>query len=138
MVPLVKKRDEGSLIGTAFTHDFPDHSDTRRLYLKPGARTSQSTKKHVAQVARMDPSLDELTALKADSKHSVVLAVVVCFTILSTSTVVLRFIARFAITKQPGMEDYFIGISQVQRNPLPFHFQTDLYRQQQLLWRAVR
>lgn len=61
----------------------------------------------------MDLPSDELAALRAESKRIPSLAIVIVFTAVSSVIVTLRYATRFAILKQPGLEDYMIGVALV-------------------------
>ena len=63
------------------------------------------------------PSLtpEQVAALRAESKQPTAAAIVITFTVLSFSVVLLRYGTRFVWLRNPGLEDYFIGIAMVRR-----------------------
>lgn len=74
----------------------------------------------------MDLSPDELAALRTESKRTPSLAIVVVFTTIASIVVALRYVSRFIILKQPGLDDYMIGIALVYI-PASLTLQTDAW-----------
>jgi hypothetical protein len=55
----------------------------------------------------------ELEFLKGQTKGPATTIIVIVFTALAFVTVVLRFVTRFIITRNAGIEDYTIGAAMV-------------------------
>lgn len=78
---------------------------------------------------------DQDAARRTDTKQPTALAVVITFTVLAFISVSLRYFTRFITIKNPGWDDYIVGVAMVRESRVQYGITpNNRYSVHQLQW----